>query len=144
MTTATATCTCELAHYTVTGIPVIVSLDNACPTHGCPELAPATEFTHRGFTCTPAAGRWVIAADAPANKSYRKVYGIKADGRTLVGNADAVRQELDRILELAAPRPALRDCRGWVWDEQKQRKVKCQATLSRYAQSNYCSNCRQA
>ena len=47
MTTATATqtaaaCACELAHYTITGIPVIERVDNACPTHGLPVAAAAT------------------------------------------------------------------------------------------------------
>lgn len=152
MTTATATqtaaaCACELTSYTVTGIHIIERINNACPQHGF-VLPSMMEFTHRGFTCTPDHStpdrRWTIAGDAQANRSYRKVFGIKADGVVLEGLADAVRQQLDNIMEQAAPRPALKDCKGWRWDEAKQRRVKCQATLDRYSQSHYCSNCRQA
>ena len=146
MTTATAACTFELTAHTVTGIHIIERINNACPEHGF-VLPSMTEFTHKGFTCTPDHStpdrRWVITGDEQANRSYKKVCGIKADGVVLEGLADAVRRQLDNILEQAAPRPALRDCKGWIWNEAKQRKVKCQNTLSRYSASNYCSNCRQ-
>ena len=49
MTTATATataCTCELASYTITGIAVILTVDNDCPQHGLPlPAAPTAAYT---------------------------------------------------------------------------------------------------
>ena len=151
--TATTACTCTLAHYTITGIPVIAALDNACPAHGCPEPAPApaAEFTHHGFTATPSnakEGAWVLSGDLQANRIYKRVTGIVSDGVCVAGDADAVRQLLDHII---AEDPAneswrrnrITDCKGWVWSEAKQRKVKCTATML-YATSHYCPRCRDA
>ena len=147
MTTATATptaaCNCELAAYTITGIPVIERVNIACTVHGLALPAAPAAFTHRGIDCTPAAaGTWTLAGNEAANRSYRKVIGLKADGLTIEGDAEAARRQIDSVLDQDVPRPALRDCKGWIWNEEKQRNYRCNTTLSRYSKSDYCSNCQ--